>query len=152
MPQQRRLSALNSRRTKAANFTEDEPMQSRIGFIGLGSMGKPIAANVVKAGFELTVYDLRDEPCKALAELGAKIGASPQAVAEKSDIIEIAVVDDAQAEQVVAGERGVIHGAQHGVIVAIHSTILPATVRKLAALCRAKGVEVIDVPMSGGQK
>src|ERR1044071_9602669 len=136
MPQQRRLSTLNSRRTKAANFTEDEPMQSKIGFIGLGSMGKPMAANVVKAGFELTVYDLREEPCKALAALGAKIGASPLAVAAKSYIIEISVVDDAQAQQVVAGERGVIHGAQHGAIVAIHSTILPAPGRKRAALCR----------------
>lgn len=127
-------------------------MQSKIGFIGLGSMGKPMAANVVKAGFTLTVYDLREEPCKALAALGAKVAASPRNVAEKSDIIEIAVVDDAQAEQVVAGEHGVIHGAREGLIVAIHSTLLPATVRKLAALCRAQGIELIDVPMSGGQK
>jgi 3-hydroxyisobutyrate dehydrogenase len=127
-------------------------MQSKIGFIGLGSMGKPIAANIAKAGFELTVYDLREEPGKALAALGAKVAASPREVAEKSDIIEIAVVDDAQAEQVVAGEHGVIHGARPGAIVALHSTILPATVRKLAALCRAQGVELIDVPMSGGQK
>ena len=80
-------------------------MQSKIGFIGLGSMGKPMAANIAKAGFELTVYDLREEPCKALAALGAKVAASPREVAEKSDIIEIAVVDDAQAEQVVAGEH-----------------------------------------------
>ena len=127
-------------------------MQPKIGFIGLGSMGKPMAANIAKAGFELTVYDLREEPGKALAALGAKVAASPREVAEKSDIIEIAVVDDAQAEQVVAGEHGVIHGARRGAIVAIHSTILPATVRKLAGLCRARGVEVIDVPMSGGQK
>jgi len=111
-----------------------------------------MATNIVKGGFELTVYDLRKEPCKALAALGAKIAASPREVAEKSEIIEIAVVDDAQAEQVVAGEHGVIHGVRPGAIVAIHSTILPATVRKLAALCRAKGVGVIDVPMSGGQK
>ena len=127
-------------------------MQSKIGFIGLGSMGKPMAANIVKTGFELTAYDLRAEACKTLAALGAKSAASPREVAEKSDIIEIAVVDDAQAEQVIAGEHGVIHGAPPGAIVAIHSTILPATVHKLAALCRAKGVEVIDVPMSGGQK
>lgn len=127
-------------------------MQSKIGFIGLGSMGKPMAANIAKAGFELTVYDLREEPCKGLAALGAKVAASPREVAEKSDIIEIAVVDDAQAKQVVAGEHGVIHGARRGAIVAIHSTILPATVRKLAGLCRAQGVELIDVPMSGGRK
>jgi 2-hydroxy-3-oxopropionate reductase len=127
-------------------------MQSKIGFIGLGAMGKPMAANIVRAGFELAVYDLREEPCKELAALGARVVASPREVAEKSDIIEIAVVDDAQAEQVVIGENGVVHGARTGSIVAIHSTILPGTARNIAARCRANGVEVIDVPMSGGQK
>src|SRR5437773_89080 len=127
-------------------------MQSKIGFIGLGAMGKPMAANIAKAGFELTVCDLREEPCKELAALGARVVASPREVAEKSDLIEIAVVDDAQAERVVTGEHGVLDGARTGSIVAIHSTILPATVRKIAARCSAKGVEVIDVPMSGGQK
>jgi 3-hydroxyisobutyrate dehydrogenase-like beta-hydroxyacid dehydrogenase len=125
-------------------------MQAKIGFIGLGSMGKPMAANIAKAGFELTVYDLREEPCKELAALSAGVAASPREVAEKSDIVEIAVVDDAQAERVVMGEDGVIHGARAGSIVAIHSTILPGTVRKIAARCRANGVDVIDVPMSGG--
>ncbi|HEY7319196.1 MAG TPA: NAD(P)-dependent oxidoreductase [Candidatus Binatia bacterium] len=126
-------------------------MKAKVGFIGLGAMGKPMAANIVKAGFELTVYDLREEPCKDLAALGGRVVASPREVAEQSDIIEIAVVDDAQAEQVVTGERGVIHGARTGAIVAIHSTILPGTARKIAARCRANGIDVIDVPMSGGQ-
>src|SRR5947208_8644355 len=120
-------------------------MQSKIGFIGLGAMGKPMAANIAKAGFELTVCDLREEPCKELAALGARVVASPREVAEKSDLIEIAVVDDAQAERVVTGEHGVIHGARTGSIVAIHSTILPATARKIAARCRANGVELMDV-------
>jgi 2-hydroxy-3-oxopropionate reductase len=126
-------------------------VQAKIGFIGLGAMGKPMAANIVKAGFELTVCDLRKEPCNALAALGARIAGSSREVAEKSDIIEIAVVDDPQAEKVVIGEDGVIHGARAGSIVAIHSTILPGTARKIADRCRANGVEVIDVPMSGGQ-
>jgi 3-hydroxyisobutyrate dehydrogenase-like beta-hydroxyacid dehydrogenase len=111
-----------------------------------------MAANIAKAGFELTVCDLREEPCKHLAALGARVVASPREVAEKSDIIEIAVVDDAQAERVVIGEDGVIHGARPGSIVAVHSTILPGTARKIAARCGANGVQVIDVPMSGGQK
>jgi 2-hydroxy-3-oxopropionate reductase len=127
-------------------------MQSKIGFIGLGAMGKPMAANIATAGFELTVCDLRKERCSELAALGARVAASPREVAEESDIVEIAVVDDVQAEQVVIGQHGVIHGARAGSIVAIHSTILPATARKIAARCRANGVEVIDVPMSGGQK
>jgi len=127
-------------------------MQSKIGFIGLGAMGKPMAVNVAKAGFDLTVCDLREEPCNELATLGARVVASPREVAEKSDIVEIAVVDDAQAERVVLGEDGVIHGARAGSIVAIHSTILPGTARRIAAQCNANGVAVIDVPMSGGQK
>ena len=127
-------------------------MEAKIGFIGLGAMGKPMASNIARAGFELTVCDLREEPCKALAALGARVVASAREVAEKSDIIEIAVVDDAQAEEVVIGEHGVVHGARAGSIVAIHSTILPGTARNIAVRCRANGVEVIDVPMSGGQK
>jgi 3-hydroxyisobutyrate dehydrogenase-like beta-hydroxyacid dehydrogenase len=127
-------------------------MEAKIGFIGLGAMGKPMASNIARAGFELTVCDLREEPCKALAALDARVVASAREVAEKSDIIEIAVVDDAQAEEVVIGEHGVVHGARAGSIVAIHSTILPGTARNIAVRCRANGVEVIDVPMSGGQK
>jgi 3-hydroxyisobutyrate dehydrogenase-like beta-hydroxyacid dehydrogenase len=127
-------------------------MPLKIGFIGLGSMGKPIAVNIANAGFDLTVYDLREAPCRELASLGAKAASSPRQVAEFSDIVEIIVVDDEQTEQVIAGEQGVFHGAHPGLIVALHSTILPATVRKLAAMCRDKGVEVIDAPVSGGQK
>jgi 3-hydroxyisobutyrate dehydrogenase-like beta-hydroxyacid dehydrogenase len=115
-------------------------------------MGKRMAANIAKAGFELTVCDLREEPCRELASLGARVVGTAREVAANSDIIEIAVVDDAQAEQVVIGNDGVIHGAAAGAIVAIHSTILPATARNIAAQCRATGVHVIDVPMSGGQK
>jgi 3-hydroxyisobutyrate dehydrogenase-like beta-hydroxyacid dehydrogenase len=127
-------------------------MSLKIGFIGLGTMGKPIAVNIAKAGFDLTVYDLREEPCKELALLGAKVASSPREVAERSDIVEIIVVDDDQTERVIAGEQGVVHGAHAGLITAVHSTILPATVRKLAAWCSARGVEVIDAPVSGGQK
>lgn len=127
-------------------------MASKIGFIGLGAMGKRMAANIAKAGFELTVCDLREEPCRELASLGARVVGCAREVAANSDIIEIAVVDDAQAEQVVIGHDGVIHAAATGTIVAIHSTILPATARKIAARCSTSGVHVIDVPMSGGQK
>lgn len=127
-------------------------MPLKIGFIGLGSMGRPIAVNIAKTGFDLTVYDLREEPCQELASLGAKVASSARQVAELSDVVEIIVVDDEQTEQVVAGEQGVMHGAHPGMIVALHSTILPATVRKIAAWCSPKGVEVIDAPVSGGQK
>jgi 3-hydroxyisobutyrate dehydrogenase-like beta-hydroxyacid dehydrogenase len=127
-------------------------MPLKIGFIGLGTMGKPMAVNIAKAGLDLTVYDLREEPCGDLALLGAKVASSTREVAERSDIIEIVVVDDEQTERVIGGEQGLIHGARSGSIVAVHSTILPVTVRKIAAWCSAKGVDVIDAPVSGGQK
>ena len=127
-------------------------MPLKIGFIGLGAMGKPIAVNIAKAGFDLTVYDLREEPCRELASLGAKVASSAREVAQRSDIVEIIVVDDEQAGQVVAGEQGLIHGAHPGLIVALHSTLLPATVQKIAAMFREKDAEVIDAPVSGGQQ
>ena len=111
-----------------------------------------MAVNIAKAGFDLTVCDLRSEPCQELASFGAKVASSAREVAQQSDIIEIVVVDDEQTERVVAEDQGLIHGARSGSIVAIHSTILPATVRKIAARCRAKGLDVIDAPISGGQK
>ena len=77
-------------------------MPLKIGFIGLGAMGKPIAVNIANAGFDLTVYDLREEPCRELAALGAKVASSAREVAERSDIVEILVVDDAQ---IVAAEH-----------------------------------------------
>ena len=127
-------------------------MPVKIGFIGLGAMGKPIAANIAKAGLDLTVYDLREEPCRQLAALGAKVASSAREVAQQSDIVEIIVVDDQQAEQVVFAEQGLIHGARPGLIVALHSTLLPATVQKIAAMCGEKGAAVIDAPVSGGQQ
>lgn len=127
-------------------------MPLKIGFIGLGTMGKPMAVNIAKAGFDLTVYDLRAEPCRDLELLGARVASSAREVGEHSDIIEIIVVDDDQTEEVIAGEQGLIHGIRSGSIVAVHSTILPATVRKIAARCSDKGVDVIDAPVSGGQK
>ena len=76
-------------------------MDKKIGFIGLGAMGKPMATNLVKAGFNLTVYDIRPEPMQELEKLGAMAARSTQEVGEQCDIIETIVVDDAQVEEVV---------------------------------------------------
>jgi len=116
-------------------------------------MGKAMATNVVKAGFDLMVYDVRDEPMKELAGLGAKVARSPKEVGQYGEIIEIAVVDDAQVEEVVlGGDIGVLAGAQPDSVIAIHSTIHPDTPRKIAPLARAKGVDVVDAQMSGGNR
>lgn len=127
-------------------------MPTRVGFIGLGNIGKPIAINVAKAGFDLMVYDLREEPLKELAALGAKVARSSQEVGAHGEIIELVVVDDAQVEAVTLGEGGVLNGARSGSVIAIHSTVHPKTVRKVAALAKVKGVDVIDAQVSGGER
>jgi 2-hydroxy-3-oxopropionate reductase len=127
-------------------------MQPKIGFVGLGTMGKPIAMNIANAGFDLTVFDLRDDPCRELAALGAKVAASPRQIAENSDIVEIVVVDDDQTEEVVGGRDGLLDAARSGSVVAVHSTVLPQTVTRLAERCAARGVAMIDAPVSGGQQ
>lgn len=123
----------------------------KVAFIGVGRMGKPIAINIVNAGYDLTVYDLRAAQLEELTRLGAKAAASPADAARDADVVEIIVVDDEQVEQAMTADDGVLQSARPDAIVAIHSTVFPATVHKLAALARDKGVHVIDVPVSGGE-
>jgi 3-hydroxyisobutyrate dehydrogenase len=124
----------------------------RVGFIGVGTIGKAMATNIVTAGHDLTAYDLDQEPLKLLRELGARIGRSPKEVAECSEIVEIAVVDDSQVEAVLNGRESVFDGACPGTVVAIHSTISPETVMRLARIGQIKGLKVLDAPVSGGRK
>ncbi len=127
-------------------------MATRVGFIGLGNMGKPIAINVARAGFDLMVYDLRQEPMQELAAVGAKSARSAQEIGAHGEIIELVVVDDAQVEAVTFEEGGVLSTAKPGTIIAIHSTVHPRTVRNVAALAQAKGITVIDAEVSGGER
>jgi len=114
-------------------------------------MGKPMAINILRAGFGLIVYDARQEPAKELAGRGGCAATSPREVAEAADLVAIAVVDDAQVEEVCSGDRGVFCGSRPGTIVVIHSTVCPGTVMKLAKLAETQGVQVMDVPVSGGE-
>jgi 3-hydroxyisobutyrate dehydrogenase-like beta-hydroxyacid dehydrogenase len=123
-----------------------------VGFIGLGNMGKPMAVNIAKGGFDLMVYDLRREPMNELAALGAKAARSLQEIGAHSEIIELVVVDDAQVEAVTFEEGGVLNSARPGTIIAVHSTVHPRTVHNLAALAQAKGITVIDAEVSGGER
>lgn len=129
----------------------DSPVKS-VGFIGLGNIGKPIALNVAKAGFDLMVYDLRPEPMRELIAVGAKAARSAREVGAHGEIIELVVVDDTQVEAVLLDEDGVLNAAKPGSIIAIHSTIHPKTIRHLAELAKAKGVTVIDAEVSGGER
>ena len=127
-------------------------MVAKVGFIGLGTMGKPMATNVLKGGFDLMVHDVRQEPMQELAGLGAKLARSAGAVGEHADVIEIAVATDAQVESVILGEEGVLAGARPGAVVAIHSTVHPRTVKRVAEQAETKGVRILDAQMSGGSQ
>lgn len=124
----------------------------KVGFIGLGEQGKPLALNIAASGFDLMVHDLRREPVDELVAGGAHAAGSAREVGAHGDIIEVIVVNDAQVESVVLGEDGVLAGARAGGVIAIHSTVRPATVRKIGERAAARGVAVVDAAVSGGAR
>ena len=127
-------------------------MTERIGFIGLGIMGRGMAANILKAGFPLTVWNRTPERTDELAAGGATVAASPAALAAGCDIIITCVSDTPDVEAVILGAEGVIHGAQPGSLVIDMSTISPAVTKQIAAALAEKGVAMLDAPISGGSE
>jgi 3-hydroxyisobutyrate dehydrogenase-like beta-hydroxyacid dehydrogenase len=116
-------------------------------------MGKPMALNLAKAGFDLTVYDIKREPVEELVRAGAKAAGSPKEVALVSDIICYSLPDPAISEQLTLdSQNGVLVGAKKGTIIIELSTVLPSTVRKMAEAAKKIGVEVIDSPVMGGHR
>lgn len=122
----------------------------RVGFIGLGIMGGPMAGNILKAGFPVTVWNRSREKAMPVLDAGATLGASPQDVAEKSDIIITMVTASEDVRNVILGGQGVIHGAAPGSIVVDMSTISPRVTREIADALAARGIEMLDAPVSGG--
>src|SRR5262249_12428834 len=125
-------------------------MSLAVGFVGLGRIGKPIAANILATGFDLMVFDVREEPMRELARLGAKRARGLRDLRDHSEIVCVAVVDDSH-EEVVASDGSLLQGGRQDSIIMIHSTIMPGTVRKLAQAGQGKKVKVIDAPVSGGE-
>jgi 3-hydroxyisobutyrate dehydrogenase-like beta-hydroxyacid dehydrogenase len=125
-------------------------MLERVGFIGLGNIGEPMAANLVGTFPEVVVHDLRTDAVEKLVELGAKAAASSREVGERCEVVGVCVVDDADTEAVVAGEDGVLAGARPGTVIALHSTIHPDTARGLAERATVAGCHVVDAQMTGG--
>jgi 3-hydroxyisobutyrate dehydrogenase len=125
-------------------------MAIRVGFIGLGNQGKPIAAHLAPAGFETTVYDLAEAPVQELVATGAHAAASPREVGERADVIGICVPSDDHVRAVVNGPQGLLAGVKPGAVIAIHSTILPSTAIEIAESARSLGVAVIDACVTGG--
>ena len=127
-------------------------MAPRVGFIGLGNIGKPMAVNVAKGDFDLMVYDVRPEPIKELVALGAKAALSPLDIGKHAEIVDLVVLNDAQVEEITMGPQGVFNTMARGSIVAIHSTVHPKTVKKVFEAGKAKGIDVFDAQVSGGEK
>ncbi len=119
----------------------------QIGFIGLGRMGRPMASNLVRKGFDLVVHDTVPEPVDILVGLGAARAASPAEVAAVSDVVITMLPDPASVTEVISGPEGVLTTARpHGVVMDM-STIDPATTDRMAQVCRDRGVNFIDAPV-----
>jgi 2-hydroxy-3-oxopropionate reductase len=123
----------------------------KIGFIGLGIMGKPMAKNLLKAGHTLVVYDIIDAPVRELVEAGATAGESPKDVASQCELIITMLPNSPHVKQAVLGKNGVIEGAKPGSVLVDMSSIAPLVSREVADELAGKGIEMLDAPVSGGE-
>ena len=123
---------------------------AKVGFIGLGLIGKPMCANVVKNNHDVIVWNRTASKMTDLVELGASVGSSPAEVASNSEIIITCVSDSPDVENVILGEDGVIAGVKSGSVVIDMSTISPSLTRTIASKLKSAQVEMLDAPVSGG--
>jgi 2-hydroxy-3-oxopropionate reductase len=130
---------------------EKEKQVSKIGFIGLGIMGKPMLRNLRKAGHELVAYDVFAASIDAVAGEGVERGSSCKDVAARTDVVITMLPDGPEVEQAVLGPGGVLEGAHKGLILVDMSSISPIVSQKVGAACAEKGVAFIDAPVSGGE-
>jgi len=124
----------------------------KVAFIGLGTMGGPMALNVMKAGHDLIIHNRTRHKEELLAAHGAKRAASPREAALEAEMIITSLSDTPDVEEVVLGNNGIIHGARPGSVVVDMSTISPDATRKIEQVLRAKGIKMIDAPVSGGSE
>lgn len=122
----------------------------RVGFIGLGSQGGPMARRIVEGGYETTLWARRQASLEPYADTAAKTAGSPAELGAASDLVCLCVVGDDDVREVLGGDTGVLAGLASGGIVAIHSTVHPDTCREIAESAAAKGISVIDAAVSGG--
>jgi 2-hydroxy-3-oxopropionate reductase len=125
-------------------------MAERVGFIGLGIMGMPMARNLMEAGYELVLHNRSPEKAEELGKEGATVAATPREVAEKSDVVITMLPDSPQVREVVAGENGVLEGISEGALLIDMSTISPVVTEELAEALKEKGASMLDAPVSGG--
>jgi 3-hydroxyisobutyrate dehydrogenase len=127
-------------------------MSDKLGFIGLGIMGRGMARNLLKAGFNVRVWNRTASRMEELVAAGASTANSPADLAAQTDVVLICVSDTPDVEEVVLGENGIIHGIKAGSLVIDHSTISPHTTQDIAAKLNEKGVHMLDAPISGGSE
>jgi 2-hydroxy-3-oxopropionate reductase len=123
-------------------------MADTVGFIGLGIMGKPMAENLIEAGYDLVVYNRTRAKAEELE--GAMVAGSPKEVAERSDLIITMLPDSPQVDEVLAGEDGVFEGVEEGNLIVDMSTISPVVTEELSERARERGASMLDAPVSGG--
>ncbi len=124
----------------------------RIGFIGIGLMGSQISRRILQAGYPLTVWNRSKEKAEPLFSAGAKWGESPKAVAAACDVVITMVTDSAASEEVICGNNGVLEGAHGGMILVDMGSIAPEMSRSIAQRARAKGVPMLDAPVTGNPR
>ncbi|HSR10136.1 MAG TPA: NAD(P)-binding domain-containing protein, partial [Thermodesulfobacteriota bacterium] len=128
-----------------------EGQMKTLGFVGLGLMGKPMAMNLMKGGYSLIVHDVNRAPVKELVAAGAKEAFSAKEVGQAVDVVITSLPDDGVVEQVVLGKDGLLEGMKQGSTLVETSTISPLTVYAIAPKLNAKGIEMLDAPLSGGE-
>src|SRR5215208_7977660 len=125
-------------------------MTGKVGFVGLGIMGRPMARNLLAAGYELVVHNRSRGKAEGLAEEGASVADNPKEVAESCETVITMLSDSPQVEEVLAGEEGVFEGIREGALLVDMSTISPVVTEELSEKVREQGASMLDAPVSGG--
>lgn len=125
-------------------------MKRKIGFIGLGAMGRHMAKNLIKAGYPLTVYDLNPQPVEELVSLGAKKGKTPAETAREVEVVITMLPADDEVKAVALGPDGILEGARKGSVFIDMTSLAPHTSKYVASEAQKKGVKFLDAPVSGG--
>jgi 2-hydroxy-3-oxopropionate reductase len=128
-----------------------EVKEMKVGFIGLGIMGKPMSKNLVNAGYSLVVLDRNQQVTDELVSLGAELANSPKEVGEKADVVITMLPNSPQVREVVLGENGLIDGLTPGKVIIDMSSIAPLVSREVCEQLEAKGIDMLDAPVSGGE-
>lgn len=122
----------------------------KLGFIGIGAMGSHMTVNLINAGYDVTVFDIRKEAMEYMMQFGAKVGSSPSDVARKSNIILTSLPSTNALEDVVLGEHGMLESIKCGSILIDTSTVSPSTIQKIGLVLKEQKVSVLEAPVSGG--